>query len=257
MPTTLWLAAAGDLAVAGVFAYVGMRLGRRHVSAEAQAASMGFMAWWLSISAIWALDAARTGAVAMGIEPGGLAARTLVSLHYATIALLCVGLTGLLAYLAFLYTGRAFVKPIAGFYLSYFAIAAFAVSGARPDAILVGGWGTHVVYAEPLARGEEALFFLFLLVPQLVAAAAYLRLAGHVKTATQRYRIAVVAVTLIVWIGGNLVGDVARWTYVDAWEISRRVLGLVAALAIFAAYQPPASIARRLEARDARLEAVA
>jgi len=246
--TTLLLGSGADIAAAILFAFTGRQIAMRRVSASAKLPQTALMTWWLSIAAIWLIDGLRGLAVAVVGVPGQTVQNAFFALFYVNVLLLCLGLWGLLTYLIFIYRGSQAAIPLAGFYATYFGIAAVAVAYARPDAIRVGEWATHVTYRTPLPGAIEASLLLALLLPQLVGAAAYLSLAPRTKDPLQRYRVVVVGVTLLIWIGVNLAADLARLSYDDTWQAARRVLGIAAASAILAAYAPPRWLRRRVTA---------
>lgn len=246
MDARLLVGALADLFVAGVFATVGYRLSRRSVAPEAKRAARGFNLWWAGIALVWTIDAARGFAIAGGVSPQSAAWDAFLLGQYAFIIVLCVALTGLLTYLLFVFTGRDLYVPLAAFYGAYVIVALLAMTTAQPSDIRIGTWATHVVYANDLAPATEATFFLFLLVPQLGGAAAYLSLARRTTERERKFRILVVGTSLLVWIGVNLAADLAGWTYADAWQVARRALALVASIAILLAYDPPAWLRARV-----------
>lgn len=246
-----------DLLAAALFAYVGWRLSRRAIPETAKSAARGFHVWWLSIGLIWGLEGLRGLAFVAGLTDGAGGRLAFALLYYAFLLLLCVGLWGLLTYVVYLYQGRDASRLLAFFYGAYFLVAAGAVAYAQPGMVTAGTWTTTVPYERPLPAWSEALLFLFLLVPQLVGAGSYLLLARRVGSPGHRFRIGVVAGTLLAWIGINLVADLAGWTAEGSWQIARRAIGVGAALAILAAYHPPGSVRRWIEARERAWEGLA
>lgn len=247
METALLVGSAAQLAAAFLFAFTGRTIARRRVSTQSRLPQGALTAWWTSIALLWLIDAARGVAVALWGPTDAAVRDTFVALFYVSVFLLCVALWGLLTYLVFLYRGRDASVPLGIFYGSYFVVASVTVAFARPDAIRVGTWATHVVYETPLPTPLEASLFLFLLVPQLVGAAAYLSLAGRTPDPLQRYRVIVVGTTLLIWIGANLTADLAQLTYEDTWQVLRVALGVLASVAILTAYSPPHWVRRRVE----------
>lgn len=247
METTLLAGSVAQLAVAFLFAFTGRTIAKRRVSAESRLPQGALTIWWTSIALLWLIDAARGGAVALWGPTDAAVRDVFVALFYVSVLLLCVALWGLLTYLAFLYRGWHAAIPLGIFYGAYYLVASITVAIARPDAIRVGMWATHVVYETPLPIPLEASLFLFLLVPQLVGAAAYLSLARRTADPLQRYRVIVVGTTLLVWIGANLAADLARLTYDDTWQVLRVALGVLASAAILTAYSPPHWVRRRVE----------
>lgn len=234
MDTTLLVGSLGDLTAAALFAYVGQRVARRHVSFDAYAANLAWGTWWTAIALLWTFDGLRGLAVVVGAADRLLP--VFIALHYVGIAILCLALWGLLTYITFLRTGRHTGVLFGLLYGAGLAAALTAAALAQPDHLRAVNWMTFIEYAHPLAVPIEAAFFLLLLAPQIVGAAAYLLLARRAEGAA-RHRILLVGGALLAWVGINLVADLARWTDADAWQLSRRLLGIVASATIMQAYR--------------------
>lgn len=234
-----------DVAAAMLFAYTGSRIAIRRVSAGSRLANAGLAVWWLSIAGIWLLDGLRGFAVLARGVGDPIVVEAAIALYYVYVLLLCAALWGLLTYLGYLIRGRSVAALLGLFYGAYFAIAAYAVSIASPDALVTNGWAAWVAYARPLPQMAEASLLLFLLVPQLGGAIAYLGLARRVREPLARYRVLVVGTALLLWIGFNLLADLSGVHHAPAWEIGRRVLAIAASAAVLAGYHPPAWVRRR------------
>lgn len=237
MPTLTLLASSGfALLAAAIYGYAGAVLRRREVAPDHRRAQQLFVAWW------WALGAATfVGSLA------GLAAAfgvTDLSLHVGVLMvnlfLICVGLWGLLYYLLFLFTGRSWLlAPLTVFYALYFVALAALLLGAGPNGVQVGRWTARVTYENPL-QGPTATTVLALLVfPQILGALAYFSLYFRLEDRTQRFRVALVSLSILVWFTSALLASAAGLSQQDWWQVASRLLGLAAALAVVVAYRPP------------------
>ena len=255
MAASLVAASLMDAATGILYAYVGVRLGARSLEGEAARAWRAFRAWWFCIVGLVGIDAARGFATAAGWTSGGAGFQAAVALHFAYVVLLCVSLWALLYYVLYLTTGRRqWFWPLAAFYAAW-GVAAFAYAWTHePVRVQAYDWYTVVEYRVPATDPLAAVMFVLLLLPQVVGALAYGLLALRADEPDARRRIAVVSLSLVAWLGWNLVGDVLQWWDVASWEVSRRVLGLAAAVAILGAYREPGVRAGVVSARRAALQ---
>lgn len=241
--TTLVASGLTSLAMASVYTYVGVRLTRRDVAAEARHAVYMFGLWWFGLAGLTGLASLRTLLAAAGIVPLG----PFVVLTYVNLFLLTIALLGLVYYLVYLFSGRAdTMTPITAFYLVFFFLLAAIVSSANPVGVDVTGWDATLAYeAPPTGSLMQAVLLLFL-GPPLVGALAYMSQLFRVEDRTQRYRIGLVSASIVLWFGSAYgvsligIGD-ALW-----WTIGSKLIGLSAALTILAAYLPPGWIRQRL-----------
>ena len=121
-----------------------------------------------------------------------------------------------------------------------------------PGALTDDGWRLRTDQELDLGRGASLAFILVLLGPQMVAAVAYARLFTKVHDRTQRYRIAMLTGSILVWFGTSAaVGATSDPQEVNvAWQVMSRLLSIAAALAILAAYRPPRWVQRRYAIRS-------
>lgn len=239
----LQFTAASGAVVGLLYLYTGGRLLGRNVSVEARGALQSFSLWWLAIGASSLLGALQIWLYLSDKLPIWIyAANTQVA-----IMLIVAALYGLLDYLVYLYTGTAkWRMPLAVLYFVVWVLLVGLIERAgTPDRLTDNGWN---IVAEPqLQLGGVAtiIFVLFLLGPQLAGAIGYARLYKKVETRTSRYRIVLVAGSIIVWFGSSLIASaLGAASDVDlstlaAWQIGSRMIGIAAALALYFAYFPP------------------
>lgn len=242
---TLLASSGFALVTALVYAYVGRIVARRRVATEAQLAVTMFAAWWYGLAGLSVVTALFTAAAALGL--------TNLEIHVALLylALLALGLMlwALGYYLLYLFVGASrTLWPLGAFYVAYFLLLVYLVESANPIGVTVGDWGTtfeyeHESFGGPVVRA----LLLLLLLPQIVGAVAYFTLLFKTDDPLQRYRIGLVAGTIIVWFGASILASLLGINDTEAWQIVSRLNGLAAALLILAAYRPPAWVRGRLQ----------
>lgn len=241
--TTLLVASLIAVASAVLYAYLGYRLGRRDVDPEAKVASSAFAFWWLAIAVSTVLTAVLTILAAFGaLDLDLYLAATNVQLAVVTF-----GLASLLYYLIYLFAGRVrFTWLLVLSYLVYFGVLAYWIQWSEPIGVKVQPWQVGLDTRRP----QEGPFFLAVVIlligPQVVAALAYFSLLFRVKGRTQRFRVALVSGSIIVWFGSALVASAAGLGQSDLWQLISRLLGLLAPLVILFAFLPPAWVQRWL-----------
>lgn len=239
---TLAASAVFALAAAGLYSYVGYRLSWRRVSAEARTAARLFALWWYALAAMTAVG----GLLSLLGSAGAAALPVVVALSYLNILVVCVALWGLLYYLLYLFTGRTgALLPLSALYAAYGALLVYYVTVSHPAGVMVGRWNVQLVYEAPLGGPFFTLVLVLLLFPQLIGALAYFTLFFRVREPTQRYRIAVVSWSILIWFGSAFAAAQSGLAANDAWQLASRVIGLAAALAILLAYLPPRWVRRR------------
>lgn len=243
----LLVASSVDVAVAILLAFVGVVVARRHASPAARRAQRAFAVWWWGLSVTTGVTASREVAGAFGVADAAAVVAVANLLQYAYVVALCAAVWGLLYYLLYLYTGRSgFFWPLATFYGLYGLVALGLIIQMRPAGISVGKWFAGAAYASPQTGGVLlTVMVLLLLLPQLVAAAAYATLYRKVENAESKYRIALVSGALFVWLGLSLVAPFIQLGRFEAWQAGGRLVGLAAAVVILMAFRPPAWVRAR------------
>jgi hypothetical protein len=237
------LAVAGGVSVltAVAFAVVGRAVLARDASDHARLARAAHATWWLALAVYLALQGGLTIAAAFG----RLTSEAYFASRVVAIPLLCAGAGGITAYLLFLYAGRRGLMWSA--LLGYAGVAAlfYYVTFSQPTGLRIGDWLVGVDDSAPLYRLVYALVGL----PPIAASIAYLALLRKVETREQRYRVVLVAGSILLYVGSGLA---ARLRASDEVIFVTLVLfGLGAAIASLAAYYPPPSVRARLRG-DAR-----
>jgi hypothetical protein len=233
---TLLASALFAIAAAAVYAYVGSRVGRRRVSRDAQLASRLFTMWWYGLAATTAVGAAQS-VLAWG---GALDLPLALTLAQVNLLMVSVALWGLLYYLAYVFTGKSrALWPISAFYVVNYVLLVYFVAVSAPQAVHVGRWSATLEYGNPQGGPLLAAVVLLLLGPQIGSGLAYFTLFFKVREPTQRWRIALVSLSIVAWFGSALAGVGAGLSQHDWWQWTTRGIGLAAALTILMAYVPP------------------
>jgi hypothetical protein len=87
---------------------------------------------------------------------------------------------------------------------------------------------------------------MLLVFPQIIGSLAYFTLFFRVKEATQKYRVALVSISILIWFLSAFLGSAAGLGQFDWWQIVTRLIGLAATLVILLAYRPLAWLKQRL-----------
>lgn len=241
------LAASGLVQlVAGLaFAIVARALARRPVAAPDRLPARAFVAWWGCLSAYMLL----VGGIAVAASFGYSSFESLLATRVLAIPLLMASVWGLTFHVAYLFTGRHDLNwPIAAFYAACgvaFLLLTFVLE--PPTGIKVSPWLVELTRE----GGTPYLNLLYVSIglPPIVASLLYGTLAWRVPTGIQRYRVALVAGSILAWVGSGLaarisMGDLEKF-------VTLAVFGLGAAAAVVLAYFPPPGVRARLDPDDA------
>lgn len=245
---TLSISAAGSALTALLYLYVGAVLSRRKVSADARLAQSMFVLWWVSLGGL--------GLFGVGATLAYMADQLPIWLYqaYITFVLLVIfiALWGLQFYLVYLYTGsKKSFAPLGAFYgILFLATLALIEYIGAPERIVDNGWNLRTEPEANFSASFGFAFSLLLIGPQLVAAIAYARLYRKTNDPTQKYRIALVTGSIIVWFGSSLLATGAQASTSLWWQLTSRLISTAGALVILMAYKPPAWVKRRYGVRS-------
>lgn len=226
-----------------VYLYVGYRLAKRRVEGPNKLAASLFATWWLVLGGLQIVALGQRIAASLGV----LDVAFHVTITEITFLALCVALWALLYYLVFVLTGaRRAMLPITVFYAGFYIWILYLIVSLQPTGATLSETGSvTLAYASEPAPWVVGVLLALLLGPVLVAAVGYFRLFFRVEGTTQRYRIGLIAVTLLGWFGSSAIASAAGVSRNAYWAPVSSLLGLAAAVAIYFAYQPPAPLRRR------------
>ena len=260
---------------ASLYFWVARMLWKRPVSATSKAAQNGFVYWWggLGLLGIYGLIVNNDYGIKLGEQ--GLVVNLFVL--YVVIIALYGMLGGLVYYLLFLYTGKpSMLKFIVAFYafMTLFLIWILHFDGGGACLYEAGstacvqptGWveanGAALSSVEPRSAAIGPIFGLLLVVPILAAAVMYFLLYFRVQDATSKYRVLLISGGLVLWMGfstlNSLLGlgvgaAVPGSTRAIVTALISQVLGVVAAMLVVTAYNPPTWVQQKFGVR--RLDA--
>lgn len=241
-PSNLVIGAVFAFLAAAVYLYVGRLVARRQVQGEARLAWQMFALWWYGLGATTLVGGVLTVAAASGRADLNL----FLALTMMNLLIICAALLGLLYYLLYLFTGRYDLwRPLVGFYVAYFALLVYFVIASQPVGIKVTGWTAALDYAAPIRGAFFTAILALLVFPQIIGALAYFSLVRRLSEPTQRYRVALVSWSIIVWFLSTFLASATGLSDADWWQAASRLLGLGAAVTVVLAYQPPAFVQRR------------
>jgi hypothetical protein len=252
---TLLISAIFAIASAGIYFYVGNRLARRRIaSAEARLAWTLFVVWWYALAATTLAGGVLNLLGVFAVTDLAL----FVTFTYVNLLAICVGLYGLLYYLLYLFTGnQRLLTPLTLFYIGYCILLVYFITYRNPIGLQIGRWSTTLQYERPLTGPLFVLVLVLLVFPQIIGSLAYFSFFFRVQDPTQKYRVALVSWSIIIWFGSALLASIAGLSQQEWWQIVSRLIGLGAALAILLAYEPVRWIKQRLGVASITDEAAA
>lgn len=237
------------LATAAVLAYVGRLTLHRRVSPRASEARTAFAAWWWAAAAVLAVGALHTLAGLAGVRAVDL---HVLLLHVRAVPL-AVAVWGLLFYLLYVYTGRAWLRwPVAAYAIAFYVYFLVYIELAGPWRVEVTPWEVRVLAIEPAAPAATLALGLLLGAPLTLASVLYGSLYFRLEERTQRFRVALVSLAFAALFATILVGFALRLETRTWFPLLYQVPSLVAALVVLFAHRPPAWARERW-----RVEAVA
>lgn len=241
MPATLVLAAATRLATAAAFLIVARRIHGRPVSPALRSPRTAFVLWWCAFAAYLAGQGALDLAAAAGATP----LWAFAGFRLATGPLLGIAAAGLASYVLFLWSGRGWPTVLAFYYGAAGALYSYSAWTHHPDHVEVTAWTAGVAYAQPLEGPLLGTILASFGLPLVLGSLAYLGLALRVHGREQQYRIVLVGSSILLWVTSGFAAEMAG--SVLARFIAIVLLGLLTAIAVLAAYFPPAPVRRWLQ----------
>ena len=240
---TLFINSLFDCAAAAIYAYIGHRLGRRHIHfTETRLAWTFFIVWWYGLAA-----ATLSTAVTRLLGASGMLSLPLfLTFTYVNLPAVCLALFGLTYYLLYLFTGsRKLLVPLTIFYSLIYILVVYAINAHNPVGVRLERWQVAFQYETAPAGPLLGLLLILLLFPQILGSLAYFSLYFRVEDTTQKYRILLVSWGIIIWFIRPLLAPLFGLAQQEWWQIATVLIGLGAALTILMAYQPPNWIKQR------------
>jgi len=213
------------LASAAIYGLVARTVQRRPVSDEVRGARNAFVLWWGSLAVLSAVAAV----LALPFVPLDLALWE--GLTIVLLGLICVALAGLVYYLVFIYTNqRKALLPIILGYAAVFLFLLYFIFKQVPNGVVDARWGPKMTYQNEVTTGPLVwALVILIIVPPILAAAAYLRLYGKVDDPLQKRRVLLVGLGILLWFLTSLGASVGNVQLADWWQVASRLISLTAA----------------------------
>jgi hypothetical protein len=224
------------------YAYAGRRMQARRVQGPARQSWNLFLAWWYAIAAVAGVSAVLYALAALG----DTTLEIFIVGQLLSLLLVCVANFGLVYYLLTLYTGRwGLWKPLLVFYTGYYVLLLYDLSAGHPEGVDLQGWRTGLTYRSALPPLVASLIYSLLIVPPLVGAFAYAAMYARARERTSRYRIVLVATSILLWACVSVLIAMPILQENAPFQFSLRLVGLAVAFLLIAAHHPPAWVRRR------------
>lgn len=240
------LAATALLFAASVgYGHVARLLWRLDAPARFQATKSAFAVWWAALAASTLVMAAQNALALAGVVdlPLHLTLSQIFLLFHA------LALAGLLAYLLLLMERRRVWPAVAALYLATFAAFTWLLFALDPVAVTAGPVSAGYQVERSAAVGVLDWVGVALFVPHIAAAGAYATLYRRVDDATQRYRIALVSTSIVVWALAQVGLSVGFSRGAADLELLMHLIAVVAPAGTYLAYAPPAALRHRFGLR--------
>lgn len=244
MEPTLLLGTIFSIINAGIYFYVAYSLSKRRVIVpDARLAWIFFVVWWCAMAG----NSLATGILNLIGAIGLTSLPLFLTFAQFNNLLLCVALCGLMYYLIYIFTGnkKVLVPLIIGYILCYLLLM-YYYNVREPIGVSIHRWNVGIDYEQPRTGPFLTLLLILLVVPQILGSLAYFTLYFRVKETTQKYRVALVSWSIIVWFLSAFIASIFGLSEYDWWQILSKLIGLGAALMILMAYQPIDWIKNRL-----------
>jgi hypothetical protein len=229
---------------AGIYFYVAHTLGKRQVILpETRIAWQLFVVWWYALAGITLVNGLLNLVGAFGLASLPL----FITFTQVEILVLCVALYGLMYYLIYIFTGNRKALPVLTIvYILYYFLFMYYLNLSTPTGVSINRWNVGVHYEQQPTGPFVTVLLVLLVFPQIIGSLAYFTLYFRVKEITQKYRVALVSLSIIIWFLSAFIASISGLSQYDWWQITSRMIGLGATLAILMAYRPANWIKNRL-----------
>ncbi len=237
-----------QLFACATFGYTAYELAVRALQTRDVGAGRAFVAWWGGMSFYMGV----TGIMAVAAGFGWRPLDAFITARLIVIPVISLAAGGLTYYVAYLYTGKAGLKYlVAAYYALVGSVYLAATYLSDPQSLEVTTWSAALA---PRVPNLDVIYALFGL-PAIISALAYLSLAFRPLEPAQRYRITLVATSILGWVVSGIVSSALRDPFLIFLGIT--FSGIVTAFAVLLAYRPPGFVRRWLAARTRKRNASA
>lgn len=235
------------LVTALLYAYVAALVRRRRTSPEAHRANTAFALWWASFGLLEFLAGAYTLPASFGYRDVAM----VTALLNILVILIALAIGALVYYLVYLYTGSERALPgivvaytLLGLLLLYL-VAWMDPVGYKSEA------DTQIQYRNQLQGAPAIALSLAVSLPVIVAALGYGSIFFRTREREQRFRVALVAGSFLVWFGWSAVSGLLQLgqRYPGSfalWSLNAAI-SIAAPLLVILSFRPPRWIRSRLD----------
>lgn len=233
-----------SLVVAGVvsiltglsFGLVARAVSRRGATRGSLHARRAHELWWLGLGGYLVVQ----GALTLMAAGGGLTLGLYLASRALLIPALCAGTWGITSFILYLYRGStAHFRPLGVLYALVAVLFAWATFG-QPQQLFVREWIVTLDDTGALYR----LVYVLVGLPPILASVAYLALLPRIEGREQRYRVLLLAGSILAYVGSGLAGRLSARS--EVVFVTLVLFGIGAAVASLAAYYPPPLVRRLL-----------
>lgn len=231
------------LVTAAAFIAVGRSFLARPVTAGMTLPRNAFVTWWWGFAAYLA----GTGLLDLAAAAGYVWFPAFVVHRVVSGPLIAAAAWGLGFHILYLWSGKAsWAIPLAFYYGAAGAAYSFTIWMHGPTGVVVTDWSANIGFETPVGGPLWQIVLASVGLPLVLGSLAYLGLAWKVHDRPQRYRIVLVASSILLWVSSGYAAEVGGGQVVRFVAIV--VLGLVTACTVMLAYFPPKSVQHWLEA---------
>lgn len=240
---TLVLGSLMTMAEGLAYALVAYRLTARVPLPAGREAIQFYTLFWYTIG----INKFLAGAASFAAAYGAVQLDHYVALTFVNVLIFSVSLWALLYYLLYVRLGHArFLFPLTALYVGYYVLLTSNLVALHPASIQLGEWRTALRYEESTPPWVGLLVLGVMVLPQTVATLAYVALYRRAQTRAIRYRIPLVAWSILAWSASVFLVALPGFADNGWMQLTSRLVGLSAAAAALLAYAPPAGVRRRL-----------
>lgn len=220
--STLAIGAALDVASA-LLSFVAARLVLKRLPADRGHSTEAFALFWFGVGLVNLLQAG-LATIALGQDPGVALA---LAVWNVRIVLALVSFSGLVYYLAYVYTGRKSLRtPIILFYVVTLLLMEVWLGLSEPNGTKIGGWRVDLAFANETRTPLYSVVVLCFFLPPLLAAVAYGLTLRFALGPESRRRARWMTFGLAAYFTGLLAGYLTSWAW---WGLVENLLGIAAA----------------------------
>jgi hypothetical protein len=226
-----------------VYLYLGILMARRPVSVEARLPALQFAIFWFGLAGASVLGGILSLTAAWVVP----SLPVVLSFLYFDILVISAALWGLISYLIFLYSGRNRVLPITLLYIVEYGLLVYYITASQANGVTVTAGSVDPTYSMMPTGLVVIVPVLLLVIPELVASVAYLTLFFRTHDRTVRYRVLLVSLGILAWFLLDFLNIGSAPGSGLALLAVGRLLEILAALVVLAAYYPPRWIRDRFQ----------